>query len=177
MKKILIFLFSILIISASAQNRGKLHEPAGQGDLEQVKKMIEKGAKVDKKDIAGQTPLMYAAETGKIDVVTYLIDQGADVNAVSGKMGRGTAIIYAAAANQVETVEYLIENGADINATTPYHNETALIWAVAQGNTEVAKILLEHGADKNIKTKQGQDVLDLAKQLNKKEMIILLEEN
>ena len=172
----LILLFNLITVYSPAQNRSKLHEPAGRGDLDQVKKMIEKGAKVDKKDTAGQTALMYAAESGKLDVVTYLIEQGANVNAISGKMGRGTPLIYAAAANQIETVEYLLEHGANINSTTPYHHETALIWAVGNGNIEIVKLLLEHGADKTIKTKEGDGVMDLAKKLNREDILTLLEE-
>lgn len=173
-----LFFVFVLISTCSftiAQNRHELHEPAGRGDLEAVKKLIEKGAKVDKKDIAGQTPLMYAAEAGKLEVVQYLVEKGADVNAVSGKQGRGTALIYAAAANQIDVVNFLLENGADINATTPYQNETALLWAVAMGHTELAKILLEKGTDLSIKNRDGETVLEVAKKLNKEDMVQLLE--
>ncbi len=155
--------------------QSKLHEAAAKGDLEAVKEMVEKGTSVDKKDIAGQTPLMYAAETVNLDLVKYLVEKGANVNAISGKQGRGTALIYAAAANQIEIVKYLLENGADINATTPYQNETALIWGVAMGNAEVVKLLVEKGADQTITNRGGQNVMEVAKQLNKEDMIQILE--
>ena len=160
---------------ALAQHRSKLHEPAGKGDLEAVKAMIEDGSDVDKKDIAGQTPLMYAAESGSLEVVKYLVENGADVDAMSGKQGRGTPLIYATANNQVEVVKYLLENNANINLTTPYQNETALLWAVAMGNTEIVKLLLERGADQTIKNRDGDTVTDVARKLNKEDMLILLE--
>jgi ankyrin repeat protein len=162
---------------ASAQNRHELHEPAGRGDLEAVKKVIEKGGDVNKRDIAGQTALMYAAESGSLEVVKYLIEKGADVNAVSGKEGRGTALIYAAAADRLEVVKYLLDHGADINSTTPYQHETALIWSVAMGHEDIVKYLLERGADKTITNRQGEDALATAKKVNRENMIKLLEGN
>ncbi|MBN1598075.1 MAG: ankyrin repeat domain-containing protein [Bacteroidales bacterium] len=173
----LLFVFSLLLASnfSNAQHRSELHEPAGRGDLEAVKEKIENGAKVDKKDIAGQTPLMYAAEGGSIEVVKYLVEKGADVNAESGSKGRGTALIYAAAANRFEVVKYLLENGADINATTPYQNETALVWSVAMGHTDVVKLLVEKGADQEIKNRSGQTVMDLAKQSGKEDVVKILQ--
>ena len=67
----LLFVFVLIFICnlSFAQHRSKLHEPAAQGDLATVKKMIENGVKVDKRDIAGQTPLMYAAESGGLEMV------------------------------------------------------------------------------------------------------------
>ncbi|MBN2273547.1 MAG: ankyrin repeat domain-containing protein [Bacteroidales bacterium] len=179
MKLLLNILFAFVLAFtgnyAFSQNRHQLHEPAGRGELETVKKVIEKGGNVDKKDIAGQTALMYAAESGSLEVIKYLVEKGADVNAVSGDAGRGTALIYAAAANKLEVVKYLLENGADINATTPYQHETALLWAVAMGHMDAVKLLLEKGADKNIKNRDGEVVLDVARKLNKEDIIPLLE--
>jgi ankyrin repeat protein len=180
MKPLLSLLFaSILILtcnSAYTQKAKEFHEPAGRGELETVKKVIEKGGKVDKLDVAGQTALMWASESGQIEVVKYLIEKGANVNAVSSKYGRGTPLIYAASAGRFETVKYLVENGANINATTPSQNETALIWAVAQGHTDVVKYLLEKGADKSIANKNHENVMDIAKKVNREDMIKLLEE-
>ncbi|MCD4725281.1 MAG: ankyrin repeat domain-containing protein [Bacteroidales bacterium] len=178
MKLVFNLLFMLALVfacnSTFAQKRSKLHEPASKGDLEAVRKIIDKGGKVDKKDIAGQTPLMYAAESGSLEVVMYLVENGADVNAVSGKQGRGTPLIYAAATNQLEVVKYLLENDANINLTTPYQNETALMWAVAMGFTEVVKLLVEKGADQKITNRDGENVMDVAKKLHREDMVQLL---
>ncbi|MBN1415841.1 MAG: ankyrin repeat domain-containing protein [Bacteroidales bacterium] len=179
MKHLINILLALLLVftcnDAFTQNRKKLHEPAGRGELETVKNVIEKGGNVDSRDIADQTALMWAAESGSLEVVKYLVEKGANVNAVSGDAGRGTALIYAAAANRLEVVKYLLENRANINLTTPYQHETALLWAVAMGHADVVKLLLEKGADENIKNRDGQTVLEVAKQLNKEDMVKLLE--
>jgi len=178
MKILFNLLFALILTftcnSAFAQNRHELHEPAGRGDLGAVRKVIEKGGNIDKKDIAGQTALMYAAESGSMEVVKYLVENGANVNAVSGDAGRGTPLIYAAAANKLEVVKYLLENGADINSTTPYQHETALLWAVAMGHAEVVKLLVEKGADQKITNRDGENVMDVAKKLNKEDIVQLL---
>lgn len=181
MKHILSLVLTVAVISAGnlsmAQKRSKLHEPAGRGDLATVKEIIKNGGKVDKKDIAGQTPLMYAAEAGGLEMVKYLVEMGADVDAASGIKGRGTPLIYAASTNQIEVVKYLLENNADINATTKSQNETALIWAVAAGSTTVVRILVERGADQKITNKKGDNVIDIAKSLNRKDILELLTGN
>ena len=178
MKQIFSLILTVAVVLTAnfciAQKRSKLHEPAGKGDLATVKEIIDAGAKIDKKDIAGQTPLMYAAEAGGIEMVKYLVEHGADVNAESGNKGRGTPLIYAAAGNQIEVVMYLLENNADINGVTKSQNETALIWAVASGATGVVKVLVEKGADQGIINKNGNTVTDIAKSLNREDMLAIL---
>lgn len=181
MKHIFSIALTFAVISSChyslAQKRSKLHEPAGRGDLAAVKEIITAGGKIDKKDIAGQTPLMYAAEAGGIEMVKYLVENGADVNAASGNKGRGTPLIYAAAANQIEVVKFLLDNKADINGVTKSQNETALIWAVAAGAIEVVKILVARDADQGIINKDGNTVTDVAKSLNREDMLAILAGN
>ena len=42
--------------------------------------LLESGAKVDKRDDGGQTPLHFASRLRYSDVVRLLVDHGADVN-------------------------------------------------------------------------------------------------
>ena len=57
-----------------------LHEAAADGDIEQVKLLISKGADINSKDKGGNIPLHYAVKAGKIEVVQLLIEAGADIN-------------------------------------------------------------------------------------------------
>lgn len=171
MKKMMVAITSVLLtflFVGCAMNKS-LHIPAGKGDLDRVKAEIDSGKDVNSKDIAGQTALMYASEQGRLEVVKYLVENGADVNAQSGGHGRGTALIYASAANRITVMEYLLEHGADINATTPF-NETALFWATAKGHVKAVNLLLNKKADTKIKNKKGKAALDLAKDLNREEI-------
>ena len=74
-------LFLVALLAAGCASNKSFHIPAGKGDLEKVKTEVEGGRDIDSMDAAGQTALMYAAENGQMDVVRYLISNGADVNA------------------------------------------------------------------------------------------------
>ena len=66
---------------------------------------------------------------------------------------------------------------ASISRAVPDQNETALIWAVASGHEKIVKLLLENGADKNIINRGGENVIDIAKKLDKVYMVELLSGN
>jgi ankyrin repeat protein len=176
MKKIVVTITSVLfafMLTGCAMNKS-LHIPAGEGDLSKVKAEVNSGTNVNSTDIAGQTALMYASEQGRVEVVKYLVENGADVNMKSTAYGcRGTALIYAASANRITVMSYLLKHGADINATT-YNKETALFWATAKGYIKAVNLLLNNNADTKLKNKDGKTALDLAGDLNQKEIVLIL---
>jgi ankyrin repeat protein len=57
-----------------------LHSAARDGDVERVKKLLEKGANPNVQDEAGLTPLHWAADVGSVDMVKFLLEHGADPN-------------------------------------------------------------------------------------------------
>jgi hypothetical protein len=67
-KVVAVLLMPLVMVGCGAMNKN-LHLPASEGDLDKVRMEIEGGRKVDTKDAAGQTALMYAAETGRIEVI------------------------------------------------------------------------------------------------------------
>ena len=54
-----------------------LHYACNNGHLECAKALLGAGADINKQDIDGQTPLMWAAQWGKIEVVRELLKRGA----------------------------------------------------------------------------------------------------
>lgn len=58
-----------------------LMEAAGKGDVDAVRKLLEKGASVNARGADGRTALMEAAYGGHKDIVRLLLDKGADVKA------------------------------------------------------------------------------------------------
>jgi len=55
-----------------------LHTAAFYCDIDIVKILVEHGAHVDSVDSEGYTPLFYAAQRNTIDMIQYLLDNGAD---------------------------------------------------------------------------------------------------
>ncbi|OBS24987.1 hypothetical protein FPOA_05523 [Fusarium poae] len=92
--------------------------------------------------------LTAAAFDGRIDIVTMLLDAGADINS-----DKGFALQTAAAQDHIEVVKLLLERGAEINKVATHDGMpegTALQAAVERGNEEIVDVLLEHGADPNL---------------------------
>jgi len=113
---------------------------AAKGNLEQVKLMVEHGAKIN---IAGWNPLIYAAWRGRTEVVKYLLDQGAEIDAVSPN--GISALMMAARGGYLDTVKLLLWEVADPNLRSD-SGVTAMAWAVKAGNADIAKLLKQAGA-------------------------------
>lgn len=120
---------------------------AGAGDLAAVTRAIAGGADVNAVDDEnGRTPLMYAAESGKVEVVKILIDAGAEVSKASRR--GGTPLGMAAQAGRVEVMRYLVSRGADPNAAVP-PAMVPLAYAASAGKIDAMRALIELGADVN----------------------------
>jgi len=111
-------------------------------------------------DAGGKGVLQEAAASGKINVIKYLVSNGANVNVGVEHLGR-TPLHNAAAHGQFETVKYLISIGADVNAKRD-NNRTPLFEATLCGKTEIVKYLVSAGADVNVKTSGGNTMLHYA---------------
>ena len=112
---------------------------------------------------------MWASDYGPIEVVSLLLEKGADVNARDNDDGN-TALINASNLGQIDIVKLLLDKGADVNAKTNC-GCTALIAAIkgaicfaekASEFTEVASTLLEKGVDVNAKSNEGETALSEA---------------
>ncbi|KAK7456363.1 hypothetical protein VKT23_010610 [Stygiomarasmius scandens] len=93
-----------------------------------------------------QPSLWDAAYKGHLGVIKFLIEKGADVNAVGGFYG--TALQAAASQGHLDVVKFLVEKGADVNAVGGEYG-TALQAAASQRHLDVVKFLHEKGADVN----------------------------
>src|SRR5688572_7972638 len=58
---------------------------AEKGRAQLAELLIARGAKIDARDVGGDSPLAWAAANGHDDVVRLLVDKGADVNSRSAK--------------------------------------------------------------------------------------------
>jgi ankyrin repeat protein len=104
---------------------------AKSGQIERVKGLLATDpALVHARDKDGSTALHCATWKGHQEIVAFLLEAGADVNAHNSNDHWGTTPLHAAAhANQAAIAQLLIENGANINAQdlngkTPMHHTT-----------------------------------------------------
>jgi hypothetical protein len=132
----------------------QLRLAAGNGSMEQVKNLLEKGADPNAVDEYRNTLLMYAAGSGNPEVVKFLVDKGLDVNAKS-KIG-STALMDAARTTNIEIAKTLIDKGADVNAKGN-SGGTALTVAAYNGRLALVQLLLDKGADVNAKEGVGDE--------------------
>ena len=109
-----------------------------KGYLPLVKKLVEHDADVNK---TGWTPLHYAASSGQVAVIEFLLDNSAYIDAESPN--GTTPLMMAAMYGSPEAVKVLIQAGADLNIKNQL-GMTALDFAV-RGNRQNAKELIETG--------------------------------
>ncbi|XP_017768376.1 PREDICTED: myotrophin [Nicrophorus vespilloides] len=87
------------------------------GDLEQVKDIIEKKSVNLNQEIDGRPPILYAADYGQTAVIEFLISAGANVNS-KDKHGI-TAILAAIWEGHKDCVKLLLEKGASKEGVAP----------------------------------------------------------
>jgi len=148
MKKnlILVALFSLLSITIHAHDSHQFRLRVGiqENSIRLIEDAISHGADIERLDEQTRnTALMTAAEYGQEEIVTFLISQGADVNALN-ESGE-SALMFAVENNHINICDILIYAGANVN----HHDTqktTSLMLAAQEGNIEILNILLSHGA-------------------------------
>ena len=137
-----------------------------------IKKFYNAGVDFNMRDEdndSGCTPLFWAVNNSTPDVVSYMIEGGADPNE---RDNNNKTILHAAVASEkVDNIRYLLEHGpkkmeekTDFNGDTPLHDAVGLL----ARKTEIIKILLDHNPDLvNVKNNIGSTALKTAVSWNK----------
>jgi ankyrin repeat protein len=147
--------------------------------IETLKALMRAGASTDGSKEDGYTPLMFAAQYCRPEVVKALLDEGVPVDA-RDKQG-ATALILAVRSSRYwpDAIKVLLKAGADINASDN-DGRTALMEAskVKGGSYEaqMVEFLLKAGAKVNLADKNGQTALTFAKESGNTATVKLLEE-
>ena len=120
--------------------------------------LLEKGADINACLNDGMTPLMIAAEDSLVNVVTFLIKQGANVD-LQDNYGK-TALHYALGSLNFsfEILCCLIQKGADVN-TGSNDKLTSLMIAAEKGHINALTLLIKFGADADLQDKNGKTAL------------------
>jgi ankyrin repeat protein len=118
-------------------------------DEHELSAMIESSplAELNKQDHNGNTPLLWAASEGRDDIVTLLVEQGADINCQN--YDGETALYLAAARGFTHMVEFLLMNGANLNITN-LDGASPLHIAAAEGHLDALRVLVQYGGQPSI---------------------------
>jgi|GEM_PF-1924796 len=115
--------------------------------------LIDHGADIEARDWSDRTPLHWAAQFGRADVVGLLIESGARVDSLSSD--GATPLHWAARQGHIEAARLLLQAGAGANRKDD-HGRAPLHLAAWSGGTAVVELLLEAGADPAERNKGGQ---------------------
>lgn len=148
-------------INIASDRMTALHIAAYRGKFDVLKLLVQEGGDVNLKTEDGKTVLYEAIRGGHSNIVKWLIDRGADVQACDPSIVR-----YAVLGCDLDTVKLLMDKGAKINANSLEDEGTALHSAVSHHKGDVVRLLLDNGADVNVKNKNGDTPMHLAESID-----------
>jgi ankyrin repeat protein len=118
-----------------------LEEAVAANNVDEVKRLIEKGDYIHANHWRNHSPLEFAV--GNPVMMKILIDAGVDINEIHRTNTRLHANVH-----NIPIMQMLLDFGADVNARNGM-DDTALHCAIALGHVDSVLFLIEKGADVN----------------------------
>ena len=150
-----------------------LGEAARKGDIEEVRRLLDKGTTTKTRDFDGKSILHIALLNGHADIARLLIEYGADVHIPTYD---GYQPLHFAAAFCPRAIPLLLEKGAKANVKLVSFTPSPLEFAVLIGNAEGVAALIEGGANVNMLYPHKKTALHKAVAVNRASIVkVLLE--
>jgi ankyrin repeat protein len=132
-----------------------------KGNVEAIKRAIEKGASLEARDEQERTPLHVAAYAGQAEAVKALVEAGATLEAQDEN--ELTPMHLAAMSSHVKAIKALVTAGASLEARggSDYSMMTPLHVAAWHGRPEAIEALLQAGASLEARDKDKKTPLHL----------------
>ena len=124
--------------------------------------LLKYGLDVNAKSINGETVLWYAARSGDIDILNWIVNKVKNINQLNDD--KENALTGAVYSGNMDCVRLLMEKGININ-NIDNNGDTALFYSVYLKYIEISEYLIEHGADINIVDNEGYDAKWFADEL------------
>ncbi len=147
MKKLLLALTLLLLISSPESEAQELFQAIQEGDAGLFKQIIERDdSLVHITDPSGNSPLHIAAYFNRTEMVQILLKEGASIQASNSD--QRNALVFAVAGNGLECARILLEAGIDVSAKDS-EGRQPVHWCAVQGSAGMASLLLKYGANIN----------------------------
>lgn len=134
----------------SQESQAKLFQALEDHNFDEAATAIKNGAVLSPICLPNTRcqPLATAAMEGDLEVMRFLIDNGADLDGYNSY--DDVALIYALGNQKIEAAKLLVESGADVNLPNAF-GTSPFIGATASGDIELIKLMIGNGAelDKN----------------------------
>jgi len=146
---------------SSSKSDNKTHaaliKAVTDGNLEALRELLDKGANPNEynSEIDGSILIHLGVQCDRLDIVDFLIANGADIDAVTTE--GNTALHIATEKKSNPMIRTLLDKGANPNfintaGASPLH----LAAVLGDDNIAITKVLVEYGADVNKKTIKGR---------------------
>lgn len=134
---------------------------------------VDGGMDVNARTGDGVPLICVATRSDCVSRVKWLLEKGADINAISNDRGY-SAVMDAVWRKNFELTEFLVDKGADLSFVSS-DGQPILVLAVGNGNLKIVELLLSHGADADKQDGMGMSARAYANLFKKPGMVELFE--
>lgn len=145
----------------SIPRQSLMHDLAREGDILSAEALLAAGIDPDLPDDLGRKPLHEAAFSGHLDMVQFLLDNGAILDAPIHPFGH-TALYLAVQQGRHQIASHLIRRGASVHIYDAWTGSGLLHIAAKRGDMLMAGILISAGANVFNEDKRGMTARDMA---------------
>ncbi|CAN6163315.1 unnamed protein product [Urochloa humidicola] len=141
--------------------KNDVYTAAAYGDLEKLQRLVEgEGRPVTEPDGGGYHALQWAALNNRVAASQYILEHGADINAVD-HTGQ-TALHWSAVRGHIQVAELLLKEGAKVDAADLYGYQATHVAAQYGQTAFIYHIVAKWNADPDVPDNDGRSPLHWA---------------
>lgn len=144
-------------VSTKSINPSSIDLAIVKGDVSSLRKLHAEGSlakSLELRNEFGETPLMVAVGRGTLEIVAFLLEQGASIKV---RDQFGNSLVHRVRGDHAKEVfQLLLSMGMSLDDCTGFRNDTALSLACSRGDVSITSILLENGASCQIPDRDGR---------------------
>ena len=136
------------------EGESPLHAAVRNGNITEIKALIEDETLIESFNSSGLTPLHTAAARGATEILEILAHKTTNIEILCQDATKDTPLILAARRGKAESIKILLDSGAGIENRND-SGYTALMSAAYECHKEAVAVLLERGANPNSRDAEG----------------------